>query len=476
MSGLFWSFLERLGQQTVQLIITLVMARLLLPEQFGLIAMIAVFLAFSQSFMESGFGAAIIQDQSASYTDECSVFYFNIFMGFVLAGAMCLCAPFIAAFYNQEVLVYLTYAMSFNVIINSFGLLPSVLLVKNVDFKTQFKVSLIASIISGIFGIVMALNSFGVWSLVVLYLSGSFFRTVLVWLIGNWRPSLIFEFESLKKLFGFGSRLLATGLIDAIFLNIYFVVIGKIVSPISLGFYFYAHKLQQLPVYNISAIVGRVTFPVFSTLQDNQIALKHTARKALTLQVLFSFPLLIGLAIMARPFVPVVLTDKWIQSVPYLQLLCFAGLLFPIHATNLNIIKAQGRSDLFLRLEIVHKVLIFLVLAVTYRWGVEAMIYGQIGISVVISAFSSYFAGKMINYPMIEQIRDLLPSLIIATLMGGAMLPFSYLLYDHHLTLFLSQLIVGVMTYSLLSYIFKISSFLAFIDIVKSKILSKASM
>jgi O-antigen/teichoic acid export membrane protein len=467
--SVLWSFLERLGQQGIQLIVTIIMARLLLPEEFGLIAMLTIFLAVSQSFMESGFGAALIQKQNASYTDECSVFYFNIFMGFVLAGIMCLVAPSIAVFYNQEVLVHLTYAMSLNVIINSFGLIQSVLLVKNIDFKTQFKVSTIATVISGTLGVLMALNSFGVWSLVVLYISNSFIRTVLFWVIGNWRPSFIFKFASLKEMFSFGSRIFVIGLIDAAFQNIYFVVIGKIISPISLGFYYYAHKLQQLPVQNISTIVGRVTFPVFSSLQDNQIMLKQSAKKALSMQVFFNFPLLIGLAIIARPMIIVVLTNKWIQSVQYLQLLCFAGLLYPIYITNLNIIKSQGFSDLFFKFEIVNKLLIALALVITYRWGVVPMIYGQIVTSVIISFFSSYFSGKMINYSVFDQIKDFFPSLLITIIMGSGMLLFNNLIYDNELILLIFQIIFGFVSYSFLSYVFKVSSFMDLINIVKSK-------
>ena len=350
-TALFWSLLERFSQQGIQFVISILLARLLMPKEFGLIAMLTIFIAIAESFINSGFGQALIQKKNATHIDECSIFYFNIVVGVLAAGLLCLVAPWIATFYNQPLLVSLTYALSLNLIINSFGMAQTTLLTKHLDFKAQLKVSMIATFISGTIGIAMAFNGFGVWSLVAQSLSSNFFRTSLLWFFNTWRPSLSFSFASLRSMFVFGSRLLASGLLDTIFNNIYLVVIGKLFSPVTLGFYSRAKGLQQLPVSNISGIVSRVTFPVFSSVQSDKPRLKRGVHKALTILGMINFPTMIGLAIVAKPLTLVLLTVKWLPCVPYLQMLCMVGMLYPLQVINLDVLKAQGRSDIFLKLE-----------------------------------------------------------------------------------------------------------------------------
>jgi len=470
--ALFWSFLERFGQQGIQFVISIILARLLLPEEFGLIAMLMIFMAIAQSFINSGFGQALIQKQDATHIDECSIFYFNILVGFLAAGLLCLAAPWIARFYNQPLLVTLTYALSLNLIFNAFGLVQTALLTKQIDFKTQLKVSVLATVISGTIGVIMALNGLGVWSLVAQSLSSNLFRTILLWFFNTWRPSPVFSLDSLRGMFTFGSRLLASGLLDTVFRNIYIVVIGKLFSPAALGFYTRAKGLQELPVFNISAIISRVTFPVFSSMQDDKARLKRGVRKALTMLVMINFPMMVGLAIVAKPLVLVLLTEKWIPCVPYLQLLCVVGMLYPLHVINLNVLTAQGRSDLFLRLEILKKILIVIAIAVTYRWGIIAMIYGQIVTSCLAYFLNAYFTGKMLDYPITEQIRDLIPSLMLASIMGGGVYAFHYAPIVNQPVLLLVQIMTGVVLYSVLCYIFRISSFMEVIEMIKSRLLN----
>ena len=469
--ALFWSFFERIGQQGIHFIISIILARLLLPEQFGLIAMLAIFIAIAQSFIHSGFGQALIQKQDATHIDECSIFYFNILVSFLATGLLCLAAPWIAGFYNQPLLVLLTYALSLNLIINAFGLVQTTLLTKHIDFKTQLKVSVIATVISGTIGIAMALNGFGVWSLVAQSLSSNLFRTALLWFFNTWRPSLVFSFVSLRGMFAFGSRLLASGLIDTVFQNIYLVVIGKFFSPMTLGFYSRAKHLQQLPVANISGVVSRVTFPVFASVQNDKPRLKRGVRKALTMLEMINFPLMVGLAIVAKPLVLVLLTEKWISCVPYLQLLCAVGMLYPLHVINLNVLTAQGRSDLFFRLEILKKILIVIAIAVTYRWGIIAMIYGQIATSCFAYLLNSYYTGKMLDYPITEQIQDLIPSLTLASIMGGGIYALKYAPIVNQSALLSVQIMTGIVLYAGICYIFRISSFMEVIEMIKSRLL-----
>lgn len=457
--ALFWSFFESAGLQSVRFVVGIVLARLLFPAQFGLIGMLMIFMAVAQSFLDSGFGAALIQKREATLTDTCSIFYFNIGVGLAAAGLLCMVAPWIAVFYNQPILTPLTRALSLTIVINSFGLIQNTILTKQVDFKTQAKVSLIASALSGIIGVSMAATGFGVWSLVVQQISSAFFRTVLLWLLNGWRPALIFSLKSLREMFGFGSRLLASGLLNQIFDNIYILVIGKLFSATDLGFFTRAQTLREVPSKTLSEMVGRVTFPVFSTIQDDPARLKKGMKKALTTLVLVNFPMMIGLAVIARPLVLVLLTEKWTESIPYLQLLCLVGLLFPLHVINLNLLQALGRSELFLRLEIIKKILIVINIAVTVRWGISAMIYGMIGTSIISYYLNSYYTGVLIGYSIREQLRDLFPYLILAVVMGIAVYAAGLLPFPNHWSILLLQMPLGIVIYVCLCRLFRLPAF-----------------
>ena len=467
--GLFWSFCERFSEQGIQFVISIILARLLLPEQFGLIAMLTIFMAIAESFIDSGFGSALIQKKNATHADECSIFYFNILVGCLVAGLLCLAAPWIAAFYNQPILTMLTRVLSLNLIINSFGLIQSSLLTRHVDFKTQLKVSVIATLLSGIIGITMAYRGFGVWSLVAQSLSTNLFRTTLLWIFHRWRPALRFSLTSLRTMFAFGSKLLLSGLFDRFFQNIYSLVIGKIFTPAALGFYSRAQRLQELPVQNIQSSVSRVTFPVFSSIQEDKPRLKRGVRKALMTLAMVNFPMMIGLAVVAKPLVLVLLTDKWLPCVPYLQLFCAVGMLYPLQAINLNVLKAQGRSDLFLKLEIFKKVLVVVAILITYRWGILSLLVGQIVTSVLSYFLNTHYTGKLLRYPITQQIRDIMPSLILATMMGGAISMFHYVPISSDMLLLLVQIIAGILIYLLLCRLCHIPSFMEVIALAKPK-------
>jgi len=468
-NALFWSFLERIGQQGIQFVIAIVLARLLLPEQFGLIAMLTIFMAIAQSFIDSGFGLALIQKQDADHLDECSIFFFNILVGFLVAGALFFLAPWIAAFYKIPLLTPLARVLSLNLIINAFGVVHTSLLTKRIDFKAQMKVSVIATVLSGSIGVAMAYRGYGVWSLVAQSIGSNLFRTTLLWLFLPWRPSWIFSPASLRSMFSFGSKLLFSGLLDTIYTNLYLVVIGRVFSATDLGYYTRAEQTQQLPVSNLSSTVGRVTFPVFSSMQDDKIRLKRSIRKALSTLAMVNFPLMIGLAVVAKPLVLVLLTDKWLPCVPYLQLLCVVGMLYPLHAINLNVLMAQGRSDLFFRLDIYKKAMITAVIFITWRWGIRAMIYGQIVTSIVAYYMNSYYTGRLLSYPAGEQIKDFLPVLGLASLMGCGVYLAGYIPLESTVALLISQVSIGVVLYILLCGCTKTSSFLEIVSMAKEK-------
>jgi len=458
--ALAWSFIESIGARAVQFVIGIMLARLLLPEQFGLIGMLAIFMAVAQVFLSSGFGAALIQKKDATWMDICSVFYFNILVGLAAAGLLCLTAPWIAAFYNQPILTPLTRALSLTIVINSFGLIQNTVLVKQINFKTLTKANLLASVMSGVIGITMAVYGFGVWSLAVQQISSSAFGTALLWVFNTWRPALVFSLKSLRAMFGFGSRLLASGLLDQIFSNIYLLVIGKLFSAADLGFFARANSLQELPSQTLAYMVGRVTFPVFSDMQNDPSRLKRGMKKALTTLALVNFPMMIGLAVIAYPLVVLLLTAKWVESVPYLQLLCVVGLLFPVHLINLNVLAALGRSDLFLRLEIIKKGLILVNIAVTWRWGISAMICGMIVVSMFSYYLNSYYTGVLIDYPIWEQAGDMLSYLIIAILMGVAVYATGLVAFPNLWSKLLVQIAIGPLIYFSLCRLFRLTAFM----------------
>jgi O-antigen/teichoic acid export membrane protein len=466
----FWSFFERIGQQGIQFIISIILARLLLPEDFGLIAMLMIFMAIAQSFIDSGFGHALIQKQNVTHIDECSIFYFNILIGFIAAGLLSLGSPWIANFYHQPLLIPLTCTLSLNMIINAFGLVQYTLLTKKIDFKTQLKVGTIATLSSGIIGITMAFNGFGVWSLVVQSLCNNFFRTVLLWFFNNWRPSLTFSLKSLHGMFTFGSKLLFAGLISTIFDHIYLMVIGKVFSAADLGFYSRSKKLQEIPVTNLSGAIGRVTFPVFSMVQYDKSRLKRGVRKALTTMAMVNFPMMVVLAIVARPLVQFLLTDKWLPCVPYLQLLCAVGMLYPLHAINLNVLRAQGRSDLNLKIAVLKNILKVVLLTITWRWGIEAILWGQIVVSLLCYFVNTYYTSILIKYSVWEQIYDFSPYLGMAGIMGVVVHALEYAITGNFVLLLPAQVAMGTTLFIALCCLFRLPAFKEVCQICKQNL------
>ena len=455
-----WSLFEAIGQRGVQFVVGIILARLLLPEQFGLIGMLLVFMAVAQTFVDSGFGAALIQKQNIAKEDTCSIFYFNILVSCIIAGGLCFLAQRVALFYGQPILAPMLQVMSSVLVINSFGQVHSILLTKSLNFKARAKVTLYASVLSGLIGLGMAYWGYGVWSLVAQQIGSAIFSTILLWVFSSWRPAWLFSFKSLREMFSFGSKLLVSGLLNTIFDNIYLVVIGKLFLPADLGYYTRANALQQLPSTTFSSVVGRVTFPVFSTIQDDPERIRRGIKKALTMLVFINFPLMIGLAVVARPLVLVLLTEKWTPCIPYLQLLCLVGLMYPLHVINLNVLQALGRSDLFLRLEVIKKVLIALNILITWRWGIMAMITGQVVVSLISYYFNAYYNKALLKYSFFTQIGDLTPYLINALIMGGLIYAMNSLPIESHMFRLASQVVVGGIVYLTVCYLFRLAVFM----------------
>jgi len=469
-NALFWRGIEIYGQQGIHFVIQIILARLLLPEQYGLIAMLAIFIALAHAFINSGFAQALVQKKNITLTDESSVFYFNIIISIITTSILWFIAPKIAAFYKQPLLTPLTRVLSLNLIIDALSQIQKTILTRKIDFKSQLKVGVSASLLSGVFGIIMAYRGFGVWALVGQQVSRSLMQTTIFWLVSDWRPAFIISFNSLKGMFSFGSKLLFSGFLNTFFNNIYLVVIGRLFTPEALGFYTRAKSIQQFPVSNLTTIISSVTFPVFARIQDQRNKVKIGAQQSLMILIMIIAPCMLGLAIVARPLVSLVLTDKWLPCVPFIQLLCVVGIIWPLHVINLNVLMALGRSDLFFRLEVLKKILIVISITITYRWGIHAMICGQVAVSILSYYLNSYYSGKLIDYPIREQIFNLAPYLAIAIVMAAGVYSIRWFQIANDVILLVTQILIGVVIYATLAWILRMSAFTEIVNFSISKL------
>ncbi len=331
-SGLTWSFLDTVTGQGISFIIGIIIARILSPREFGLIGMITVFIAISNSLVDSGFSQALIRKQNCTQKDYSTVFIFNVSAGLIFYGLLFVCSEPISNFYKEPILSDLIKVLGLILIINSFAQIQSTIIQKRIDFKLQTKISVLASIISGTVGVFLALTGKGVWSLVIMALSRSAINSIFLWIWQDWKPNLFFSKDSFNELFSFGSKLLVSGLIDTIYRNVYYLIIGKQFTASELGFYTRAEQFKNLPSSNLQGIIGRVSYPVLSGIQDDLTQLKSAYRRLIKSTMLITFVLMLGMAAAAQPLILSVIGEKWKPSVIYLQLLCFVGVLYPLHA------------------------------------------------------------------------------------------------------------------------------------------------
>jgi teichuronic acid exporter len=473
-TALFWSAVERFGLQGIGILLSIVLARLLTPREYGLIGMVAVFCSIGQVFADSGLSTALVQRPANSADDEATVFYLNIGAGLVLTLLICAVSPLVARFFRQPVLVPLLCVLSLQVLLSSFGIVQFALLARVMDFRRQAIVSTLSVLCSGSVGIGMALSGLGVWSLAGQSVTGALFRSLLVWRLGNWRLHGRFRRASLQAIWPFSSRLLASGLLNTVFENLYNVVIGRVYRPADLGLFTRARSLSQIPAGFVTDIYGRITLPAFARMQGDRVLLKSSVRRVFRMLAVVHFPAMAALAVVADPLVRCLLTDKWVPCVPYLQVLAFAGMLYPLHALHLNALMAQGRSDLFLGLEVIKKALTVLTLICTFRFGVSAMVWGILILSIACLAVNGHYSRKLLNYSWLEQFLDLAPVLGVTAVMALAMLAIFYLKLQSTgawfllpnltspLSLLLMQTSVGLMVYGAIAGLSRMNAFVEF--------------
>lgn len=467
-SGLVWKFAERCGAQGVSFVVSIVLARLLAPEDYGTIALVTVFTNILQVFVDSGMGNALIQKKDADDLDFSSVFYFNVVACLVLYGILFVIAPYIALFYGRNDLTPVIRALSLTIVISGVKNIQQAYVSRNMLFKRFFFSTLGGTIGAAIVGIGMAYLGFGVWALVAQQLFNTLVDTVILWITVKWRPKLKFSFSRLKALFSFGWKLLASSLINTVYGNIRQLVIGKMYSSSDLAYFNKGQQFPNLIVTNINTSIDSVLLPVMSKCQDKEEQVRSMTRRSIKISSYIMWPMMIGLFVVAEPFVELILTEKWLGCVPFLRIYCLTYGLEPIQTANLNAIKALGRSDIYMKLEIIKKIVGLLILVVVMKHGVLAIGYSILVYTLFASVMNSYPNKKLLNYSYFEQIRDILPAFVLACVMGCIVYPISMLNLNNILIIIL-QIFAGVVVYVAGSKIMHMESFEYVLSLLKRK-------
>jgi len=462
-----WRFAERVGAQGVKLIVEIILARLLLPDDYGLVALITVFITILNVFVDSGLGNALIQKKDADELDFSTVFWFNIVWCVLLYSLLFITAPIIASFYDNNEIVPVIRVLGLQIVISGVKNVQQAYVSRNMQFKRFFFATLGGTIGAAAIGIWMAYNSFGVWAIVAQQLFNVLVDTIILWITVKWRPRYVFSFERLKRLYSYGWKLLASALIETVYNEIRQLVIGKFYSSADLAYYNRGKQFPYLFVTNINSGIDSVLLPIMSKEQDNSATVKIMTRRAITTSVYIIAPLMMGLAFVGEPLVRLLLTEKWLSCVPFLRIFCITFMFYPIHTANLNAIKALGRSDLFLKLEIIKKFVGILALVLTMRVSVMAMAYSLLFVEVAGQIINTWPNKKLLNYSYLEQLKDIMPSVLLSVFMGICVFFVDKIGMPDILTIFL-QIVLGGVIYNFGSIFLKIDSFLYVKDIVKS--------
>lgn len=468
--GLFWGGLDIFSSKGLSFLFNLLIARQLSPRDYGVIAILAVMMAICQCFVDSGFGAALVRKCKCSETDFSTIFYFNIFAALLFYIILYAVAPFIASFYEQPVFVDLTKIYSLVLIINALAIVQNSKLTIEVNFKVFAKISIISAIISGSAALFMAYKGFGIWSLVVQALTSATVRSLLLWVFSRWTPKAIFSWNSLNEHFSFGSRLLGSSLINTIYNNIYTLVIGKMYAPESLGAYNKGESLIKFPSETVTTIIGQVSYPILSSIKDDRSRSIDAYRQLVRMASFIIFPMVIGMAAIADPFIRICLTDKWEMAIPVMQVLCFSLLWVPITNLDLTMLKAAGRSDYFLRITIITKSISIIILIATVSMGLIIMCIGQVLATIIHLIIIAYYTKKAFNYGIVEKILDTGMNFCAALLMGGLVL-LTVNFMPNSFGKLCTGIIIGLLSYIVIAILFKIKEFNVFTDIIHNKII-----
>ena len=470
-----WRFAERCGAQLVQLVVSIVLARILMPEAYGTIALMTVFISIMNVFVNCGLGTALIQKKDADDVDFSTVFYANITFCTVMYLLLFLVAPWISRFYNMPEMTVFIRVLGLTLIISGVKNVQSAYVSRNMIFKRFFFATLGGTIGAAVVGIGMALAGFGVWALIAQSLFNNAVDTIILWITVKWRPKKCFSFERLKCLFSYGWKMLVSGLLDTVYNNIRSLIIGKLYSSPDLAYYNKGKTWPDLIVSNVNSSIDSVLLPTMSKEQENPEHIKNMTRRAIKTSTYVIAPFMMGLAFVGEPLIRLVLTEKWLPCVPFMCVFCITYMFYPIHTANLNAIKAMGRSDLFLKLEIIKKVMGIAALLATMYFGVMAMAYSLIFTSIVSQIVNGWPNKELLNYGYWEQLKDIIPGILLAVFMGGCVSLVALLHLPDIVTL-LIQVPLGVVIYIGLSKVFRLDSFeylWGIVKVMKHKIFRK---
>jgi O-antigen/teichoic acid export membrane protein len=457
--GIIWSLSASIGKQFIQLIIQIVLARLLLPADFGIIGMVTIFITMSQVFIDSGFTNGLIRDKDSIQEDYSTVFFFNLIVAILLYLILFVSAGLISEFYRKPELVTIIRLLSLVLIINAFGLIQRTILIKKINFKSQMKIELISSTISGVIAIVLALLGLGVWSLVIRTIVMQLMQAILLSLSNRWVPSLVFSVPTFKKLFTFGWKLLLSTIISKLYDNINYLIIGRVFSATDLGFYTNAQRIRDTPSDVITSSIQNVSFPILSSIQDDDEMLKRGYRKIIKNTVFITFPVMMGLTAVANPLFSVLLGENWMPAVPYFQILCLAALFNPLNAINLNMLQVKGRSDLFLKASVYKRTVFFtctISVVVILHMGIYGLLWISVANSYIAYFINTFYSKKLVSYTLLEQVKDIKTTYILSGIMAIGIHSLSYILQTSDLILLIIQIGSGIVIYILLCIIFKV--------------------
>lgn len=453
-SGLFWKFGERITAQFVSLVVSIILARILSPSDYGSVALVMVFITIANVFVASGFGTALIQKKDADDVDFSSVFYINIALSVIIYFIIFVSAPFIASFYNMPVMTAALRVLGIRIIFAAVNTIQQAYVSRMMLFRKFFWSTLFGTIISGIVGIVMAYEGYGVWALVAQYLVNTCTDTFVLWITVKWRPKKVFSWSKAKTLISYGWKMLVSSLLDTGYSQLRSLIIGKVYTPEDLAYYNQGDKYSSFVIKNINTSIGAVLLPAMALKQDDRAKIKDMTRKSVRVSSFVIWPVMIGIVVISDPLVKLLLTEKWIYCVPYLRILCLAYGFWPIHTSNLQAINGLGRSDIFLKLEIVKKVISLIIILISVQFGTLAIAYGALIDSLIGTVVNSYPNVRLINYKYSEQMKDIMVPIIFSLIMGAIIYPIQLIGLSGLLTIIL-QTITGIGAYLLLLVVTK---------------------
>lgn len=450
--GIGWSAIERFSVQGVTFIVQIVLARLLAPDDFGVIGMLTIFLQVAQVFIDSGFANALIKKQDCTDDDYSTVFYYNLGISVILYLLLLWGAPLISKFYSEELITPVLRVLSIVLIVNALSIVQKTILIKSVDFKSQSKVTLFSSVVSGFVGILLAYCGYGVWALVIQQILNSLLLLICyVWTV-KWLPKRVFSRTSFRFVFSYGSKLLLSSIISTLYHNLYTIVIGKKFSSDQLGLYTRAESFAMFPSNNLSSIISRAVFPIMSKVQDDRMRLIVYYKKLIAYSSFIIFPLMAGLIAIAKPFIIVILTDKWIDAVPLLQILCVSWMFDHLCNLNLNLLYVIGRTDLVLRLEVIKKIIAVLILIISIPFGLHGMCWGLVLYSFVAVFINTYYTNKLFGYSWQNQFMDYFPYLLSSCLMAGVVFVVQFL-FEVAIVKLVVGILTGIFVYSGIAFV-----------------------